>query len=1195
MSLFIECVEILVSRLLPPEDEKTGLEASYYKGKDYFESQVKVLVTDSILNNFQDYLIRSFSMRWSWTELPYIAAQRTTTSSKELVSGYDLKSTSINKPGFDEIEIRGLPVQLEGPLSFPNIRVKAGTYSWRKHIINQFHQYPFSIKEMKLYLSGKIGDDNYDSSKGTNEDDFLTTSLNDDPNERKPILSNAEEVFANFQQSFFLFQEAYNEYISGVMYNPLEVYSLLDTYCFFTSYVGQSIDHTLQEIVTPSGKRYYRTFNISLQEWGLWIQDDISSLGISVQEITVGNINQLPLGTTDKNKFNIEVPMQAANTIVVSFTRDVMLAGLPESLRYGSRGYKNTPIPDKNKVKAYIEVYDKTGDDSQKINNIGENEKRGDFYHTPNSQDELLIYSTVEGANEPEVLLPSGWEYNYYDYDYAPNSYGCYELFEPQIDINELDSNYYMEQIPNTEIFSEEIERPQAEQQSGLLTTIYNGKIYVQEWEGLSSTSSFWCSEKNTARYKWKRTGTLQIADRIDGKFTFIRWTPWIAFDNIETVKDFGMLSFYELRDKAQVKTNVLSVLSIPEILEQPDQTTYYWKIMDEAYEEIYNLYKKKSSYREYQDIKLKPRLIGIPSIKNESGPPIKLHFSKASNQSIYGTEDIEGIDSHGSTSRIGPYTQGAFPSRERRSIVSSFKSVRTNDIYYLEWRDLGQVYELSDPTMASLGINIESKTKEKNAIHYTSVLGRNTDQPLLIDEFGLPLPDQLFTIKDKSSDYCYYREGRIIKIQQKNKLPQIQYKKSVKWNSWHSIEGRIQSLESRINFIEGQFNFFPASQYLFIPILANLLDDHLDESYYNSGLGRNDLPVQNYEGALTVSKITKGEPSMFQLVRNGYNILLDKFDTDVSFWGEYGKEMWDEPQNLFEDRMKTANMAFEIKQARILSQAIATAAFAFGLALTIAMFSILSTQAGMTIAAAPVSGMLIMPMVGIYITLYAIWAAGAAVVYASAKTRSIIMESQMDDKVRKIFNAIIEISINLWKVEEIKLSEIQMELQTKTLSRYTSDMGVWGWISELKSRTDIIKYMIRRSHQTATWVIMLAAMLSSLQLGIAGQISFAYYPTHLFLFAGASGGLPTPFFCMITGGAAYAAMQAPSAVYIWDLGPPLVTWPANWIKTIDNKEMEDFNENNSPIINFDGELIKDYENIENQEISYTTDIVSTE
>jgi hypothetical protein len=607
------------------------------------------------------------------------------------------------------------------------------------------------------------------------------------------LISKFQDFLSEFIIAYNKWKNAATSYLNTAMYNSVDFNYQPDVKAFFTNYVGDDIGNQFQEIRVSDGRIFTRMLAAGI--WSNWTLSSPEATGIQSFELTSGDIGAMPLGS-QYYKFNKVIePMKAGETIYC-LTRDVMLSGLPESLRYGSIGYKNTA-------------------------------------------DDLLA--------EPLKRL-------------NPNSLGCYNLFDPNNDINEPDSNGMMEVMPSLEMFSEDVPRPILEQQRGMLKTMFDGVIYWQDWQPMSPTNINWCDEYDKPRYLYYRKGTKQIADQITGKLPFIKWTKWYRQNNIETIKDFGIVSIYDIEKEAGFPAGVeeaISSLSLPEVYNQPNDTTYMWTLKDFVNSDLEN----------------KPqRISGLPSVLNESGPPIKLI--------------------PGNTVAGGPFRIGAPAPIQRRSIFSKITITKTEDIVYMEWRDLGQLAETEQDPVTNRW------TKKKN------LTGTGWDLELPKDmaskyspwantffKGSLPvdiIPTALFRLKEDSSNFCYYREGRVEVNQDLKSLPDKVFNKVTKWNAWHSIDGRLKSIEGRLNFIEVLQNLPPGSHYYYLPVMSQ---DLTAADKLNNGKSSllEELGDPSLQSLNSIPYIGEATPHYF--LKTGYNFGLDLFDTQVSYWGSYTAE----------------------------------------------------------------------------------------------------------------------------------------------------------------------------------------------------------------------------------------------------------------------------------------------------------------
>jgi hypothetical protein len=100
-----------------------------------------------------------------------------------------------------------------------------------------------------------------------------------------------------------------------------------------------------QELMSMTGKKYYRIRTDGL--WGEWHRLDPTATGNKVFEVYQGDLNVVQLGTdaalqaagNGNSDYGFKIEPQEANQEWTIYTRDVMLDGLPESLRDGVDKY----------------------------------------------------------------------------------------------------------------------------------------------------------------------------------------------------------------------------------------------------------------------------------------------------------------------------------------------------------------------------------------------------------------------------------------------------------------------------------------------------------------------------------------------------------------------------------------------------------------------------------------------------------------------------------------------------------------------------------------------------------------------------------------------------------------------------------------------------------------------------------------
>jgi hypothetical protein len=653
------------------------------------------------------------------------------------------------------------------------------------------------------------------------------------------FLKEAIDKYSEFILEYDEFEKKCEDFLGVSMYNSQEVKFSPDIRAFFTSYVSEDIGFQLQEIRTTDGRLFTRTFQN--EEWSLWEIGSPDKTKTSSIELTSGDVGAVPLGNQGgAYKFNVDLEAMKPGEVLYCLTRDVTLSGLPESLRYGSVGYRNTP--------------------------------------------DSILESPVKRI--------------------SPNSMGCYGLFDPQNDINEPDSNGIMEIMPSTELFSDEIPRPISEQQRGWLETKYDGIYYFQSWTPLSPSNINWCEEQDQPRYAYYRKGTLQISDSIYGSKSFVKWTKWHRKNNVETVVDWGEVTPETLSNMLQTKTvstnGLFSILGMSDLYDQPVDTTYMWTIKDEGnknyssdvtrtlgykidglddidiklntltldqiedkdylHSQVTEAERDDTSVPSWKKTVLSTQIVGIPSIQNEGGPPIKLI----------------------SDPFCGPFKVGNETTPKRKSIFSRLTSVKTKDIVFYEWRDLGQIYKIR---------------RDDKGFYYSIVEDletETTNKKMFPDRTGLPpgLSDKLFSLKEKSSDFTYYREGRVVSKQDLNSLPDKVIKTYAIWTPWHSLDERLKSIESRINFIESLQGLAPASNYTYIPILSRSLSSkHGEPDTDSKDQSRNlliNLIKLNHAYNIKIGRTIIGEYSPMYYLRYGFNTMIGKYDSSRSFWGNW-------------------------------------------------------------------------------------------------------------------------------------------------------------------------------------------------------------------------------------------------------------------------------------------------------------------
>jgi hypothetical protein len=819
-------------------------------------------------------------------------------------------------------------------------------------------------------------------------------------------LDAAINTYSEFIKMYDAFEKKIQDYLNVAMYNAQEVKYVPDVRAFFTSYVPEDTNYQFQEIRLSDGRLYTRW--IQDGQWTNWDLGSPDKTGTKTIELTSGDVGCIPLGSSSINKFNVKLEALKPGETLFALTRDIMVSGLPESLRYGSAGYRNTP-------------------------------------------DEIL--------NNPVKSI-------------RPNSKGCYGLFDPQNDINEPDSNGIMEIMPSTELFSEDVPRPLSEQQRGWLETRYDGNYYFQNWEPMSPTNSNWCDELDCPRYTYYRKGTLQIADQISGKKPFIQWTKWNRKDNVDTVVDWGLINKDILENKIGYKESIssFSVLSLSDLYNQPNDTTYMWTLHDDSRVVDKNI-----------------RITGIPNIMNEAGPPLKLITSKENG---------------------GIYLTGNSASQDRRSIFSKITCTKTKDIIYYEWRDLGQLYETGLNDDNEFVVNVKTL-----AIDQGAGPGQPAQQWMFPDESGeTPLPRTFFRLKEKSSDFCYYREGRIISVQDYTELPDKVFKTYTSWDAWHSLDDRLIAMESRLNFIESLQGLPPASNYFWNPVLAQDLRKNTG-SIIDFGKSRK----------AKLTGIIIGEPSFMYLLRFGYNPPIDKYDTLSSFWGDSINYMWYESgswpmyaagiQGLPKDDKGGGSrhdhsgrpyltIGFESSQIDRVWSAFDYAE-TFGrqiFPLSTTSIAIMATIQVMGIAGASLGPLAI--------------AAGVAGLAAFIASQGILtgfrnmtfkpyLENRCSEAVRK-----------LWSPDLIPFNNLLAPFlkHTPVMSAKNSviDTSIWGWLYELKRRTDIIKFF-------DAFLIYCAAIITHLMCSVNGIL--VVMSVAVMLCSPATGTLTIPFASIGMGG----------------------------------------------------------------------------
>jgi len=832
------------------------------------------------------------------------------------------------------------------------------------------------------------------------------------------ILKDCIDTYSTFETDFQKFEKQAVDFLNLSMYNSQEVKYFPDVRAFFTSYVPEDIEYQLQEIRTTDGRLFFRT--LKKGEWTRWELGSPDKTGTSSIELTSGDVGAVPLGNQDGSYlFNLDLEAMKPGEVLYCLTRDITLSGLPESLRYGSEGYRKTP-------------------------------------------DEIL--------NNPTR-------------GYFPNSMGCYGLFDPQNDINEPDSNGLMEIMPSTELFSNEIPRPIMEQQRGWLETKYDGMYYFQKWEPLSPSNKNWCDELDKPRYTYYRKGTLQISDSIYGSKPFIKWEKWRANHNVDTVVDWGIVTPLSLAKKAGKKSleTVLSILNLSEIYDQPDDTTYMWTIWDEGnnkavrrtvvtntagysseepgelttgtvtWEGVYEPKEiiKNGIFPNTGETKntLSTMIVGIPLIRDEGGPPIKI------------TRNV----------KYGSFQVGETTTYRRKSIFSRLTSIKTKGIVYYEWRDLGQIYKFDIKDGRPIPNIKDLDTNETNRRVFAD------DQPDSNTRGGMFLPYNLFALKEKSSDFTYYREGRVISEQDLFSLPEKVFRTYSVWTPWHSVDERIKSIESRVNFMETLQGLAPASNFSYIPILSRSLSN-VGISGVTKNLPNIDNAMKELYKSRTAAygKAVIGEYTPLYFLRFGYNYLLDLYDTPSSFWGnwisyvqigegETGNKLdFDYTGNginpgspPFSDgtwtgwKVPVDGHSYDLIVKginKISTKSYEAAIYAGGAALAILISSMITGTLAASLGVVP-------SIIASVLTLGAVIAHKLVLTFAS--------ENNLREPAQSLRNNMD----TLWSSQYIPLHtalsyttrrDFDSRSGTDVLAKI--DTSLWGWMSELKRRTDVIK-----------------------------------------------------------------------------------------------------------------------------------------
>ena len=819
---------------------------------------------------------------------------------------------------------------------------------------------PYGAEAMKkkVHADNKISINDY-FKEIPYSSEFVTKNL-------EPIFGDNINSYSDTISDLKELIEDLTTFINDQMYVSKKIKIGMSGRAYFTSYTSDDLKDQLQEIKTSDGRTWVRACVNEI--WSSWKKTSIDQVGSKSEELTSGDVGAYPLGNQgDLYKFNfdIEQPMRAGETWI-ALTRDITLSGLPESLRYGSKGYRATP------------------------------------------QD--LLNHPVKGVH--------------------PNSMGCYGLFDPQNDPLEPDSNGMMEIMPSTELFSDEVPRPTMEQQKGKLTTSYDGTIYWQDWVPMSPTNSNWCDEKDTPRYTYYRRGTNQIADSVSGKKPYIKWTKWRAKENVQSFVDWGVVDGKKLSEMFGRKglQDSMSLLSLPEIYEQPENTTYSWTIYEPRFE---------------------LRMSGIPDIRNEGGPPMKL------------VDNDTGDVLIGGTWNGGVFDKMKEANWRRRSIFSVLTSRKTDKIIYFEWRDLGQLFQVGDNNG-----KIEDVFRLKPEEIKPRMLEMWMKQQVMfcglkpgLLQFG-DYDNPLWSMKMYSSDFCYYREGRVLSDMDISKLPQKKFIKTTKWNSWHSIDERILSIESRVRFIEALLGTPPGAGFTNLPQLSskiltpNTITTSPATIYNLVSVPWEKLGGSRLIGGLDIT-MASGTVSPAFLLRGGYNVYNPddySFDTDKSFWGDHFIGSWNG------DKEKVSTKFGEgIKFNGLASSA--------GFAPFNILDQINAPDPGVVCSALALAA---------YIVWGVFYGLGVALSYtgpgAIANAVAIMI-------VHIVTNVLIEKFFNQYFRKPVQFLHDFRELQIwsspgnigpnnkvrQVLGQSTRDMidtSLFGWVHEIKRRTDLIKFL---------------------------------------------------------------------------------------------------------------------------------------
>jgi hypothetical protein len=367
---------------------------------------------------------------------------------------------------------------------------------------------------------------------------------------------------------------------------------------------------------------------------------------------------------------------------------------------------------------------------------------------------------------------------------------------------------------------------PLAEQQRGIATIHFNGERYLVEWKPCSPASRKWVSEENVPRYTYSAEGFLiQEAGQ-----EYISWSKWYRHDNIQTVKNLGSYTAYDLlfmqKNKRELADGQLSVMSIFGLFDQPENTTYSITIFDPEH-----------------------LVAGLPDSAQDGGPAVKyLGINSNRAASEYAILNLRTFDT--SQGRLTSSLPTLLEKNDSSNTIDKLNNIiNISEVYYtltysktehmdtIEFKGLGNLwcmyapyekYRSLDTIPNSNRMSIANKTLD-NSITFNeeevlkSVLNSNKLNNLILGDTNTKnlqgqeynyivkkqfhvfnvadiCSDLLYSLKEFGPGFIWYKFGRKFSD------------KTIKFELWHSIDSRLLSAESRLTNLEVQLGSAPGS-----------------------------------------------------------------------------------------------------------------------------------------------------------------------------------------------------------------------------------------------------------------------------------------------------------------------------------------------------------------------------------------------